>query len=64
MWNLREYRRQTQRLADHLPWAALIGNGLILNKDGSLQRTVRFRGPDVDSATREELMAFQLVLAR
>ena len=29
----------------------------VLNKDGSFQRTVRYRGPDLDSATEAELMS-------
>ena len=57
MLNLREYRNRTAGLADFLPWAALIGEGVILNKDGSFQRTARFRGPDLDSATPSELVA-------
>jgi type IV secretory pathway VirB4 component len=57
MWNLGEYRKHPQRLADHLPWAALIGPGVLLNKDGSLQKTVSFRGPDLDSSTSYELVA-------
>ena len=57
MMNLVEYRRHSQQLADFLPWAALIGKGVILNKDGSFQRTARFRGPDLDSATPAELVA-------
>jgi len=57
MMNLREYRSKTQRLADFLPWAALIAKGVVLNKDGSFQRTARFRGPDLDSATPAELVA-------
>jgi type IV secretion system protein TrbE len=57
MLNLREYRNRTAGLADFLPWAALIGDGVILNKDGSFQRTARFRGPDLDSATPSELVA-------
>jgi type IV secretion system protein TrbE len=56
MLNLIEYRRKPQRLADFLPWAALVSEGVILNKDGSLQRTARFRGPDLDSATPAELV--------
>src|SRR5260370_28932042 len=50
MFNLFEYRNKPQSLADFLPWAALAGEGIVLNKDGSLQRTARFRGPDLDSA--------------
>src|ERR1700720_3118967 len=57
MMNLAEYRRHSQNLADFLPWAALVGRGVILNKDGSFQRTARFRGPDLDSATPAELVA-------
>ena len=57
MMNLTEFRRRSQSLADFLPWAALVEQGVILNKDGSLQRTARFRGPDLDSATAAELVA-------
>ncbi|KPM17664.1 conjugal transfer protein TrbE [Citromicrobium sp. JL31] len=57
MMRLAEYRSKTSLLADFLPWAALIGPGIILNKDGSLQRIARFRGPDLDSATPAELVA-------
>ncbi|HEY5237684.1 MAG TPA: conjugal transfer protein TrbE, partial [Rhizomicrobium sp.] len=57
MLNLAEYRRKSDRLADHLPWAALVAQGVVLNKDGSLQRTFRFRGPDLESATEAELLA-------
>lgn len=57
MLNLAEYRKKPQALADYLPWAALIAPGVILNKDGCLQRTARFRGPDLDSATPAELVA-------
>lgn len=57
MFDLREYRRRGAQLADFLPWAALVADGVILNKDGSFQRTARFRGPDLDSATGSELVA-------
>lgn len=57
MMNLSEYRTKAASLADFLPWAALVGSGVVLNKDGSFQRTARFRGPDLDSATPAELVA-------
>ena len=57
MMNLAEYRRTATRLADYLPWAALVAEGVVLNKDGSFQRTARFRGPDLDSAVAAELVA-------
>jgi type IV secretion/conjugal transfer VirB4 family ATPase len=56
MLNLAEYRSRGDRLADHLPWAALAAPGVVLNKDGSFQRTLRFRGPDLESATEAELV--------
>jgi type IV secretion/conjugal transfer VirB4 family ATPase len=55
--NLAEYRHRPDRLADHLPWAALVAPGIVLNKDGSFQRTLRFRGPDLESATEGELIS-------
>ena len=57
MMNLAEYRKNPQALADFLPWAALVAPGVIANKDGSFQRTARFRGPDLDSATSAELVS-------
>ncbi|MHC0612993.1 conjugal transfer protein TrbE [Komagataeibacter oboediens] len=57
MLNLAEYRHRCDRLADFLPWAALVAKGVVLNKDGAFQRTARFRGPDLDSATEAELVA-------
>ncbi|WP_448662498.1 conjugal transfer protein TrbE [Sphingomonas sp. CJ20] len=57
MMGLREYRRQGAALADYLPWAALVAPGVVLNKDGSFQRTAAIRGPDLDSATPSELVA-------
>ncbi|PBC04234.1 conjugal transfer protein TrbE [Mesorhizobium sp. WSM3860] len=56
MLNLSEYRGKADRLADHLPWVALVAPGIVLNKDGSFQRTLRFRGPDLESATEAELV--------
>jgi len=57
MLNLAEYRRRPALLADYLPWACLVAPGVVLNKDGSFQRSARFRGPDLESATEAELVA-------
>ena len=57
MLNLAEYRKRPALLADYLPWACLVAPGAILNKDGSFQRSARFRGPDLESATEAELVA-------
>lgn len=57
MMNLAEYRPRAACLPDYLPWAALIAPGIVLNKDGSFQRTAKFRGPDLDSSVPAELSA-------
>ena len=57
MLSLSEYRNRADRLADLLPWAALIAPGIVLNKDGGFQRSFRFRGPDLESATEAELVS-------
>jgi len=57
MLHLAEYRKRPALLADWLPWAGLVAPGVVLNKDGAFQRTARFRGPDLDSATQGELIA-------
>ena len=54
---LDEFRKRPAHLADHLPWALLVAPGVILNKDGAFQASARFRGPDLESASAEELMA-------
>ncbi|MCG8596683.1 MAG: conjugal transfer protein TrbE [Kiloniellales bacterium] len=57
MLNLKEYREKPASLADYLPWALLVRPGVVLNKDGSFQRSFRFRGPDLESSTEQELVA-------
>src|SRR5690242_15187054 len=57
MLRLFEYQRRPACLADWLPWAGLVAPGIVLNKDGSFQRTASFRGPDLDSATEADLVA-------
>ena len=57
MLNLAEYRKKPKNLSDYLPWACLVGPGIVLNKDGSFQRTLRYRGPDLDSSTEAELVS-------
>ena len=61
MLNLREYADTPTLLADYLPWACLVAPGVVLNKDGSFQTTFKYRGPDLESSTEEELVS---VMAR
>ena len=57
MFNISEYRAHPDRLTDLLPWALLIRPGIVLNKDGSFQQTMRFRGPDLESSTEPQLVS-------
>src|SRR3546814_241907 len=52
--NLAEYRHRSDRLADHLPLAALVAPGAILTKDGGSLLVLRFRRPDLEHATEAE----------
>src|SRR5271155_3506873 len=56
MFHLAEYRKHPTVLADYLPWAGLVAPGIVLNKDGAFQRSARFRGPDLEAATPNELV--------
>ncbi len=58
MMSFGPYAHKPSRLEDFLPWALLVARGVVLNKDGSFQTTVRFRGPDIRSSTPEELVSF------
>ena len=57
MLNFTEFKKKADRLTDLLPWAALVDQGIILNKDGSFQQTMQFRGPDLESSTEPQLVA-------
>ena len=59
---LDEHRLKPAELSDHLPWAALVAPGVVLNKDGSFTSAFRFRGPDLESSTGDELMAARVRL--
>ena len=54
---LKEFRDAAYGLPDLLPWAALVGNGIVLTKAGGLMAGWEYRGPDLDSSTPEELGA-------
>src|SRR5471032_595772 len=56
VFTLSEQKKHPDRFSDHLPWAMLVAPGVVFNKNGSLQTTFCFRGPDLDSATDSELV--------
>lgn len=57
MLALKEFRSTAKGLPDLLSYAALIDEGVILNKDGSFTTGLYFRGNDLGSSTPQELNA-------
>lgn len=57
MLRLREFRDRAKGLPDLLNYAALVDDGVVLNKDGSLMAAWEYRGEDLDSAAPLELAA-------
>lgn len=51
-----EYRKRPQQLTDLLPWALLIKPEIGITKYGAFFSILRYRGPDLDSSTRSELI--------
>src|SRR5215469_15355978 len=54
---LREHRRGAVGLADLLLYDALVDDGVLLLQDGALLAGWTFRGPDMASATHDEMAA-------
>lgn len=57
MFNLAEHRKVSKHLADRLLWFGIVEPGIILNKNGSLQRTVQLMGFDLETSSQELLDA-------
>jgi type IV secretion system protein VirB4 len=51
---LKSFRSRAAGLPDLLNWAALIGDGIVQGKDGSLLAGWFYRGPDIASSTDDE----------
>lgn len=52
---IREYKKLKDKLSYYVPWVLLVDEGVVLNKNGTLEKTFRYRGKDLDNATEEEL---------
>ncbi|OFL29759.1 ATPase [Fusobacterium sp. HMSC064B12] len=53
---IKEYQDEKNKLSTYVPWIAMIDKeAIILNKNGTFQKTLKFRGHDLDSATMYEL---------
>jgi type IV secretion/conjugal transfer VirB4 family ATPase len=57
MLQLRQFRSRAKGLSDLLNYAALVDDGVVLNKDGSLMAAWEYRGEDLESASHVELSA-------
>jgi type IV secretion system protein VirB4 len=57
MLQLRQFRNRAKGLPDLLNYAALVDDGVVLNKDGSLMAAWEYRGEDLESAGHLELAA-------
>jgi type IV secretion/conjugal transfer VirB4 family ATPase len=57
MLQLRQFRNRAKGLPDLLNYAALVDDGVVLNKDGSLMAAWEYRGEDLESASHAELAA-------
>ncbi|MGD0475614.1 MAG: hypothetical protein ABSB70_20700 [Candidatus Velthaea sp.] len=57
MLQLRQFRNRSKGLPDLLNYAALVDDGVVLNKDGSLMAAWEYRGEDLESAGYQELAA-------
>jgi len=57
MYRLDRFLIKSEPLKYTLPWARIIPGSptIVLNKDGSIQTTFSYRGPDLDSAIKEQL---------
>lgn len=56
MYRLDRFNRKHVYLKDVIPYARIVGDpAIVLNKDGSIQTTFAYRGPDLGSAIKEQL---------
>lgn len=56
MFDLREYHLKSNKISSFVPWGALVAPGVILNDDGSFQKTYKYRGYDLASSTDLEMI--------
>ncbi len=57
MFLFKEYKEKSKHLSDLLPWAVMVRDGVVLNKDGSFLKTISYRGPDLASSSESEFVA-------
>ena len=52
---IKEYDEAKGKLSTYVPYICLVDEGIVLNQNGTLQTTIKYRGFDLDSCTAGEL---------
>lgn len=52
----KDYDENKNKLSTYVPYVCLVDKGVVLNRNGTLQKTLKYRGHDLDSCTVYELM--------
>lgn len=53
---IKEFQEEKNKLSTYVPWLAMIDkSGIILNRNGTFQKTLKYRGHDLDHSTLYEL---------
>lgn len=55
---MREYGNIFAKLSSRVPWFLMLDNTIILNKNGSLQKTIEIRGYDLETQIKEAMLAY------
>ena len=54
---IREYTDEKKLLSTYLPWYLFVDDGIVLNTNGTLMKTIEFRGIDFDREEYESIQA-------
>lgn len=52
---MKEFNEDKNKLSSYVPYICLVGKGVVLNSNGSFQKTLKYRGYDLDSCTAYEM---------
>ena len=58
----KNFVKRDPKLSEYISWLRIDESGIVYNKDDSMQLTFKFRGPDLDSSTIEELQSYHAAI--
>ena len=58
----KNFVKSDPKLSEYISWLRIDESGIVYNKDDSMQLTFKFRGPDLDSSTIEELQSYHAAI--